>query len=157
MATTLLVGQLELHCSEIILPCACFTIVIYIVDTSLDSDCNHQLVLTPINTHVHDVMYYIPTRASAWWLKLAMATNRNTKLLIVPLCRWISVTGILCQWLQWCRQNLCAPSQTVQALHCIKQFSIQPHPTYFFTLKICRVGLYTLFFAVCYPYIRLHF
>jgi len=31
----------------------------------------------------------------------------------------------------------------------IKLFSIQPYPTYFPTLKICRVGLYTeLFYAI---------
>jgi len=51
----------------------------------------------------------------------------------------------------------------------IKQFSIQPHPTYLSTSKICRVELCTeLFYAIiptlslcflliCYPYILLHF
>ena len=51
----------------------------------------------------------------------------------------------------------------------IRQFSIQPHPTYLSTLKICRVELCTeLFYAIipilflrflliCYPYVLLHF
>jgi len=53
----------------------------------------------------------------------------------------------------------------------VKQFSIQPHPTYLSTLKICRVELCTeLFYAIidiptlflCFllvycPYISLHF
>ena len=37
----------------------------------------------------------------------------------------------------------------------IKQFSIQPHPTYTFNSgKICRVGLYTE--QCCHPYLVLH-
>ena len=68
-----------------------------------------------------------------------------------------------------CRDSRSAKSIETRQGWLHKRFSIQPHPTYRSTLKICRVELYTelfhavhptlflCFLLICYPYILLNF
>ena len=54
-----------------------------------------------------------------------------------------------------CRDSTLAKSKETSRDDSIKRFSVQPHPTYFSALKICRVGLLSTprdAVFVCYYY-----